>query len=87
LLVEEIVRRADRTLIAGQLVFPFLVARELLLSSAAVTEEMVTIAERIMREARDNNRSIDTPADFTVVDKATFERLSRGEPSRRRRLC
>jgi phosphoglycerate kinase len=80
LLVEEIVRRADRTLIAGQLVFPFLVAQELLLSSAAVTEEMVTIAERIMREARDNNRSINTPVDFTVVDKATFERLSRGEP-------
>jgi phosphoglycerate kinase len=79
LLAEEIVRRADRTLIAGQLAFPFLIARELLLTSASVTEEMVTIAERIMREARDNKRSVSTPADFTVVDKATFERLSRGE--------
>jgi phosphoglycerate kinase len=80
LLAEEIVKRADRTLIAGQLAFPFLIARELLLSSAAVSEEMVTIAERIMREARDNERRVSTPADFTVVDKATFERLSRGEP-------
>jgi phosphoglycerate kinase len=80
LLAEEIVRRADRTLVAGQLVLPFLVARELLPSSAAVNEEMVTIAERIIREARDNDRCVNTPADFTVVDKVTFERLSRGEP-------
>lgn len=80
LLAEDIARRCDRTLIAGQLALPFLIARELLLSSAAVTEEMVTIAERMIRETRDQKRSLSTPADFTVVDRKVFERLSRGEP-------
>jgi 3-phosphoglycerate kinase len=80
LLAEEIARRSDRTFVAGQLAFPFLIARELLLSSAAVTEEMVAIAQRMMAEARADKRVINTPADFTVVDKKTFERLSRGEP-------
>jgi phosphoglycerate kinase len=80
LLAEEIARRSDRTLVAGQLALPFLIARELLLTSAAVTEEMVTIADRMMAEARADKRALDTPADFTVVDKRTFKRLARGEP-------
>jgi phosphoglycerate kinase len=80
LLAEEIAARTDRTLVAGQLAFPFLIARDLLLRSTAVTEEMVSIAERMMAEARDSKRVINTPADFTVVDKKVFERLSRGEP-------
>ena len=80
LLAEEIARRSDRTFVAGQLALPFLIARELLLSSPAVTEEMVSIAQRMMAEARTDKRVINTPADFTVVDRNTFERLSRGEP-------
>jgi phosphoglycerate kinase len=81
LLAEEIAQRSERTLLAGQLVLPFLVARELLPKKKAVTEEMVKIAERMMREARADKRIITTPADFTVVDKQTFERLSRDEPA------
>ncbi len=80
LLAEEIARRSDRTLVAGQLALPFLIARELLLTSAAVTEEMVTIADRMMAEARADKRALDTPVDFAVVDKRTFKRLARGEP-------
>ena len=80
LLAEEIARRSDRTFVAGQLALPFLIARELLLSSPAVTEEMVSVAQRMMAEARTDKRVINTPADFTVVDRNTFERLSRGEP-------
>ena len=57
LLAEEIARRSDRTLVAGQLALPFLIARELLLSSTAVTEEMVTIADRMMAAARQNNEA------------------------------
>jgi nucleotide-binding universal stress UspA family protein len=66
--------------VAGQLALPFLIAKELLLSNPAVTEEMVSIAQRMMAEARTEKRVVDTPADFTVVDRNTFERLSRGEP-------
>lgn len=80
LLVEQIARCSDRTFVAGQLALPFLIARELLLSSPAVTEEMVSIAQRMMAEARADKRVINTPADFTVVDRKTFERLGRGEP-------
>ena len=80
LLAEEIARRSDRTFVAGQLALPFLIAKELLLSSPAVTEEMVSIAQRMMAEARTEKRVVNTPADFTVVDRKTFERLSRGEP-------
>jgi phosphoglycerate kinase len=79
LLAEEIARRSDRTLVAGQLALPFLIARELLLSSVAVTEEMVSIADRMLAEARADKRALETPADFTVVDKKTFKRLARGE--------
>jgi phosphoglycerate kinase len=77
LLAEEIVRRFDRTLIGGQLVLPFLIARELLLKSNSVTEEMVAIARRIMAGARDEKRDLGTPADFIVTDKSTVEQLSR----------
>jgi phosphoglycerate kinase len=79
LLAEEIARCTDRTLLAGQLVLPFLIAKGLVQSSAAVTEEMVSIAERMMTETLGTKRAISTPADFTVVDGVTFERLSRGE--------
>src|SRR6266850_3899514 len=80
LLAEEIARRSDRTFVAGQLALPFLIAKELLLSSPAVTEEMVSIALCMMAAARTEKRVVNTPADFTVVDRKTFERLSRGEP-------
>jgi len=39
---------------------------------------MVTIAERMMAQAA-QQASLTTPADFTVVDGKTFERLSRDE--------
>jgi len=81
LLAEEIARRSDRTFVAGQLALPFLIAKELLLSSPAVTEEMVSIALCMMAAARTEKRVVNTPADFTVVDRKTFERLSRGEPA------
>jgi phosphoglycerate kinase len=80
LLAEEIARCTDRTLLAGQLVLPFLIAKGRLQSSAAVTEEMVRIAERMMAETVATKRTLTTPVDFTVVDGVTFERLSRGEP-------
>jgi phosphoglycerate kinase len=79
LLAEEIARHADRTLVAGELAFPFLIARERFVNSAAVTEEMVVIAERMIREAADNNRILSTPADFIVVDIETFGHLSHGQ--------
>jgi phosphoglycerate kinase len=80
LLAEEIARRSDRTFVAGQLALPFLIAKEFLLSSPAVTEEMVSIAQRMVAEARVDKRVINTPVDFTVVDRKTLERLGRGEP-------
>jgi phosphoglycerate kinase len=80
LLAETITRSAHRTLIAGQMAFPFLVARSLIAYRPGVTPEMIIIAERMMAEARDNRRDLNTPSDFTVVDRKTFERLSRGEP-------
>jgi len=86
LLAEEIARRMDRTMIAGQLALAFLVAREVIPSSAMVTAEMVTIAERMMAQARASKRALRTPADFTVVDRKTFERLSRGESAPQPRL-
>ena len=79
LLTEDVAGRSDRTLVAGQLVLPFLIARNILPRSAAVTEEMIAIAERMMAQARVNKRVLATPADFTVTDMRTFERLSRGE--------
>jgi phosphoglycerate kinase len=79
LLAEEIARHTDQTLIAGEMAVPFLIARERFVSRAAVTEEMVVIAERMIREAADNDRTLNTPADFIVVDVETFARLSRGE--------
>ena len=66
-------------IVAGQLVLPFLIARNILPRSAAVTEEIIAIAERMMAQARVNKRVLATPADFTVTDMRTFERLSRGE--------
>jgi len=80
LLAEEIARRAERTLIAGQMAFPFMIARGLIAQRPAVTPEMIIIAERMMAEARDSKRELNTPSDFTVADRKTFERLSRGEP-------
>jgi nucleotide-binding universal stress UspA family protein len=38
---------------------------------------MVIIAQRMMTEARQNKRHLHTPSDFTVVNTAAFERLSR----------
>ena len=79
LLAEEIAGRTDRTLVAGQLVFPLLIAKGSIRSNAAVTEEMVGIAERMIAAARQHKRMLHTPADFTVVERGAFERLSRGE--------
>jgi phosphoglycerate kinase len=79
LLAEEIAGRTERTLVAGQLVFPFLITKGSIRSNAAVTEEMVGIAERMIAAARQHKRMLHTPADFTVVERSAFERLSRGE--------
>ena len=78
LLAEAVARRVERTLIAGQLVFPFLAARGIVTANAAVTDEMVTIAERMMGEARASKRTLSTPSDFTAVHTRAFEGLSRG---------
>jgi phosphoglycerate kinase len=80
LLAETIARSAHRTLIAGQMAFPFMIARSVLAGRPAITPEMIIIAERMMAEARDNKRDLNTPGDFTVVDRKAFERLSRGQP-------
>ena len=79
LLAEEIAERSDETLLGGEMALPFLVARELLRRHAAVTGEMVVIAERMMAAARDKKRQLATPLDFTVVDEKTFERLQRSD--------
>jgi phosphoglycerate kinase len=79
LLAEEIAERSDETLIGGQLALPFLVARKVIRHHPAVTDEMLVISERIMSTARQKKRQLSTPADFTVVDEKTFERLRRGE--------
>src|SRR6266404_6020368 len=56
LLAQEIARRSDHTLVAGRLSLPFLVARGVLPDdaalSAAVSDEMIAIAERMMRQAQ-----------------------------------
>lgn len=64
---------------AGQLSFPFLIAQGFVPGNAVVSDEMVKIAERMMTEAHANKWDINTPVDFTVADKVTFEKLSRGE--------
>jgi phosphoglycerate kinase len=79
LLAEEIAQRSDETLIGGQLALPFLVARKVIRHHPAVTDEMLVISERIMSTARQKKRQLSTPADFTVVDEKTFERLRHGE--------
>jgi hypothetical protein len=40
---------------------------------------MVIFAERMIAEAREQRRDLETPADFTMVDAKTLARLSRGE--------
>jgi phosphoglycerate kinase len=79
LFAEEISRRSESMFVAGQLSFPFLIAQGFVPGNAVVSDEMVKIAERMMTEAHANKRDINTPVDFTVADKVTFEKLSRGE--------
>ena len=79
LLAEEIAARVDHTFLAGQFAFPFLIANGRLRSHAAVTEEIVVIAERMLAAARDRKHTLHTPADYTVVEHSAFGRLSRGE--------
>jgi phosphoglycerate kinase len=79
LLAEEIFQRVDHTFLAGQLAFPFLTAQGRLRGHSAVPDESVVVAERMLAAARDHQRSLHTPADYTVVERSAFERLSRGE--------
>jgi phosphoglycerate kinase len=79
LLAEEISRRAENLLVAGEICLPFLVARGFVPGNATVADELVRIADRMMSEARDDKRDITTPVDFTVADQETLERLKRGE--------
>jgi phosphoglycerate kinase len=80
LLAEQIAKGSDRVLVAGQLCFPFLIASGRVFHGPAVADELITIAERMLTEARDEKRFILTPVDFTVVEHSKFERLARGEP-------
>jgi nucleotide-binding universal stress UspA family protein len=80
LLAEQIAKGSDRVLVAGQLCFPFLIARGRVFHGPAVADELITIAERMLTEARKEKRFILTPVDFTVVEQLKFERLARGEP-------
>lgn len=79
LLAEEIARRSANLFAAGQLSTPFLVAKGSLSHNAVSGDALVTIAERMLSEALDDKRDITTPADFTVVDNRTFQRLSSHE--------
>lgn len=79
LLAEEISRRSENLLVAGEMCLPFLAARGLVPGSAVVTDELIRIADRMINEAHDDKRDITTPVDFTVADQATLERLKRGE--------
>jgi phosphoglycerate kinase len=79
LLAEEISRRSENLFVAGELCLPFLVAGGFVPGSAVVADEVVRIADRMIREAREDKRDITTPVDFTVVDQETFAQLSRGE--------
>ena len=47
--------------------------------SPGVTGDMVDLAARILEEAREEKRSIITPADFTVLNEDDFKRFSSGE--------
>lgn len=80
LLAEAVARRVERTYIAGQLALPFLIARGMIAANPAVTDEMLAIAQRVMTEARESKRALNTPADYTAVTTRAFERLSRGQP-------
>ncbi|HEX7230803.1 MAG TPA: phosphoglycerate kinase [Candidatus Binatia bacterium] len=79
LLAEEIFERVDHAFIAGQLALPFLMVNRRLHSHAAVTDETLVIAERMLATARRLKHSVHTPVDYTVVERQAFERLSRGE--------
>jgi phosphoglycerate kinase len=79
LLAEEIFERVDHTFMAGQLALPFLIVNGRLRGHAAVTDETLVIAERMLATTRRLKHSVHTPADYTVVERQAFERLSRGE--------
>jgi phosphoglycerate kinase len=79
LMAEEIAGRVDHAFVAGQLAFAFLMVNRRLRSHPAVTDEITVIAERMLATARDRKHTIHTPADYTVVERSAFERLSRGE--------
>lgn len=79
LLAEEIAKRSNSLYVAGQLSFPFLIARGFVPGSAVIDGEMVEVAGRMITQARDDKRDITTPVDFTVADKITFEQLIGGE--------
>jgi|RhiMetdeSRZDD1v2_1073273.scaffolds.fasta_scaffold950270_2 3-phosphoglycerate kinase len=78
LLAEEIFQRVDHTFLAGQLAFPFLTAQGRLRGHSGVPDESVVVAERMLAAARDHQRSLHTPADYTVVERSAFER---GKPA------
>jgi phosphoglycerate kinase len=79
LLAEEIARRSDHLLVGGRLCLPFLLVKGVL-RDPSVSDEMVTIADRMMTEAQADKRFISVPEDFIVMDRGKFDRLQRGEP-------
>jgi phosphoglycerate kinase len=79
LLGVEIAGRVDHTFVAGQLALPFLIVNRSLRSHAAVTDDIMIIAERMLAAARDRKHTLHTPADYRVVEHSAFGRLSRGE--------
>jgi 3-phosphoglycerate kinase/nucleotide-binding universal stress UspA family protein len=80
LLAAEVARRSDRLFIGGELCIPFLLSRGVRYTSPVVTDEMISLAAKILEEAREEKRFVVTPADFAVLNEEDFRRYSRNEP-------
>ena len=68
LLLESIAARADVTLLGGEVCLAFLKAAGASIGAAAVPDEAVAIADRILADGRTWNRTMLVPRDFMTVD-------------------
>jgi phosphoglycerate kinase len=80
LLLESIASRADVILLGGEICLPFLKAAGRSTGAAAVADEAVAIAHRIMDDANTWGRFLFTPRDFVTVD--ITDRELAGKPLR-----
>lgn len=68
LLLESVAIRADVVLVGGEVCLPFLKADDRPTGAAAVPDEAVEIAARILADSRSGRRTLLVPQDFVTVD-------------------